>query len=260
MIWRLICLLTPLALGGCTLWPPVEDNDPDPPVQVQLRQLEHHSFELQILATRGAKLCLPGQYQKLEYLYLKARDEAKAGFDKDAEITLLQYKTQQAVIQTQMDWLEYHTTCFDHSYSEVELKEKLLVFMALDNQFALNRVELLPDYQQALRYAATILKRQSHWHLQLTGHTDSLGTSDSNIQLGMKRASAVKRFLIEQGVKSNQIAVFSAGESMAMDDTHSRTQRLANRKVEAQVLVEHHAQSLHRVYSLKDWNAVRESL
>ncbi len=159
-----------------------------------------------------------------------------------------------------MDWLEYHTLCLDSRYSEVELRDKFLLLMRIDNQFAFNRSKLLPDYQQALRRAASILKRQNHWHLQLTGHTDTIGTKQSNEQLGMKRADAVRRYLIEQGVNANQITSFSVGEEYSIEDPNSRTQRLSNRKVDAKVLVEHHTRSVHRVYSLQDWHAVRESL
>ena len=247
-------------MTGCSTWPAAGENPYSPPETEQWHELEHHDFELQILATRGAKSCLPGQYQTLENLYLKARQEAKAGFSDDADITLLQYQTQFAKIQQQMDWLEYHTLCLNPHYSEIELRDKFLVLMKIDNQFAFNRTQLLPDYQQALRRAASILKRQNHWHLQLTGFTDTLGSENYNQDLGMRRAETVKRFLIEQGVEAKQIAIFSAGERLSKENPASRTERLSNRKVEAVVLVEHHTRSLHRVYSLQDWHAVRESL
>ncbi|MGF1693839.1 OmpA family protein [Photobacterium kagoshimensis] len=257
---RLSFIVTTLMINGCSSWPAAGDNPYSPPETEQWLELEHHDFELQILATRGAKSCLPGQYQTLENLYSKARQEAKAGFDDDADITLLQYQTQFAKIQLQMDWLEYHTLCLNPHYSEVELRDKFLVLMKIDNQFAFNRTQLLPDYQQALRRAASILKRQNHWHLQLTGFTDTLGTEPYNDDLGMRRADTVKRFLIEQGVEPKQIAIFSAGEKASIENPASRTERLSNRKVEAVVLVEHHTRSQHRVYSLQDWHAVKESL
>lgn len=257
---RLPSLLLLLTISGCTTWPTTSDTPYSPPDTDQWQDLEHHDFELQILATRGAKVCLPGQYQQLENLHSKARQEASAGFDDDADITLLQYQTQFAKIQRQMDWLEYHTQCLAPRYSEIELRDKFLLLMRVDNQFAFNRASLLPDYQQALRRAASILKRQDHWHLQLTGHTDTIGTDQSNVQLGMRRADTVRRYLIEQGVDAKQITIFSAGEEESFEDPHSRTQRLSNRKVDAKVLVEHHTRSVHRVYSLQDWHAVQESL
>lgn len=253
-------LLLILITSGCTTWPTSGDNPYSPPDVDQWLELEYHDFELQLLATRGAKLCLPGQYQQLENLHLKARQEARAGFSDDADITLLEYQTQFAKIQRQMDWLEHHTQCLDTRYSEIELRDQFLLLMQVDNQFAFNRSKLLPDYQQALRRAASILKRQNHWHLQLTGHTDTIGTEQSNFELGMRRADTVRRFLVEQGVDTRQISIFSAGEKESVEDPRSRTQRLSNRKVDAQVLVDHHTRSVHRVYSLRDWQAVKEQL
>ncbi|KJG35114.1 membrane protein [Photobacterium angustum] len=249
-----------LLLTGCSsFWPAPGETPLPPPKQAQLRQLELHQFELQLLAIRGAKHCLPGQYIKLQNLYLQARKEALSGFDHDAEMTLLKYQTHNAVIQQQMDWLEYNTLCLQPNYSEVELKERFLLYMEVDNQFALNKSTLLPKYRESLRYAAEILKRQSHWHLQLTGYTDSQGHIQGNYMLGLERANAVKDSLIENGVDPNQIIVFSVGENQAVAD-NTLTQQLNNRKVEARVLVEHHAQSIHRVFNIKDWHAIRDGL
>ncbi|PSW19161.1 OmpA family protein [Photobacterium sanctipauli] len=257
---KLSSLLLVVFASGCTTWPTSGDNPYSPPNVEQWHELEHHGFELQLLATRGAKMCLPGQYQQLANLHSQASQEALAGFKDDADVTLLAYQTQFAKIQRQMDWLEHHTECLDTRYSEIQLRDQFLLLMRVDNQFAFNRAELLPDYQQALRRAATILKRQEHWHLQLTGHTDTIGSAQSNYDLGMQRAYAVRRYLVAQGADTNQIAIFSAGESESIEDPQSRTQRLSNRKVEAQVLVDHHTRSPHRIYSLSDWHAVKSQL
>ncbi|WEM42563.1 OmpA family protein [Photobacterium sp. DA100] len=257
---KLSSLLMILLANGCTTWPTTGDTPYSPPDVDQWHELEHHRFELQLLATRGVKLCLPGQYQQLVNLHDKANQEHKAGFSDDADITLLAYQTQFAKIQRQMDWLEHHTECLDTRYSEIQLREQLLLLMRVDNQFAFDRTKLLPDYQNALRRAAAILKRQEHWLLELTGHTDTIGTAQSNYQLGMHRADAVRRYLIEQGVNAHQISIFSAGEKESLEDPSSKTERLSNRKVEARVLVDHHTRASHRVYSLGDWHAVREQL
>ena len=257
---KLSSLLLIMLASGCTTWPTSGDTPYSEPDVDQWHELEHHDFELQLLATRGAKLCLPGQYMKLANLHDKAGQEHKAGFTDDADITLLEYQTQFAKIQRQMDWLEHHTECLDTRYSEIQLRDQFLLLMRVDNQFAFNRAKLLPDYQNALRRAASILKRQDHWQLELTGHTDTIGTEQSNYQLGMRRADTVRRFLIEQGVDSHQIAIFSAGERESYEDPNSRTERLSNRKVEARVLVDHHTRAPHRVYSLSDWHAVKEQL
>ncbi|PSV17119.1 hypothetical protein C0W44_20035 [Photobacterium leiognathi subsp. mandapamensis] len=258
---RCIFLFLIALLAGCSnsFWPAPGEVPLPPAQQAQLRLLEHHRFEMQLLAVRGAKHCLPGQYITLENLYRKAREEALSGFVKDAEITLLKYQTQNAVIQEQMDWLEYHTLCLDPHYSEVELKERFLLYMAVDNQFALNKTELLPEYKKSLLYAAEIIKRQEHWLLQLIGYTDSQGGTQSNYYLGLARANTVKDFLVENGVNTNQISVTSMGESQAIGD-NTLTKQLSNRKVEARVLVEHHAQSIHRVFDIKDWHAIRDGL
>ncbi|OBU42827.1 hypothetical protein AYY27_19085 [Photobacterium damselae] len=241
-------------LTACTLWP---EPKPLPPItKEQQHQLEHYSWELKLLEARGVKLCLPAQYQKLDWLYQQAYQEFVAGFPHDAELTLQKYQFTADMIDRQMDWLEFHTHCFNH-YSEVELREQLELYFAVDNQFALNRSELLPAYQQALTQAAAILKRHRHWHVKLVGHTDTQGQIQDNYHLGLTRANNVKRFLLEHGVNGHQVSVLSAGESQAVPDTHSRTMQLANRQVAAEILVSAHNKSPHRHFSLKDWPAMR---
>lgn len=257
---KLPSLLIILLASGCTTWPTTGDTPYSPPDTEQWHELEHHSFDLQLLTIRGAEQCIPAQYQQLANLHDQASQEARAGFKDDADITLLAYQTQLAKTQRLMDWLEHHTECLDPRHSEIQLKEQLLLLMRVDNQFAFNRVELLPDYQNALRRAAAILKRQPHWQLQLTGHTDTIGTEQANYQLGMRRADTVRRFLVEQGVDAHQISISSAGKKESLEDPRSKTQRLSNRKVDARVLVDHHTRAPHRVYSLSDWHAVREQL
>ena len=48
--------------------------------------------------------------------------------------------------------------------------------------------------------------------LLVTGHTDSRGSDDSNIELGKKRAEAVQEYLVSKGVDPSLIETMSEGE------------------------------------------------
>lgn len=247
-------------LNGCTLWPADFHNKERPPHAEQMHQLDHLSTDIDLLISRGVKTCLPGQWRQLVNLHNKATQEAQAGFKDDANLTMLATSEQIHLIKHQLDWLEQHTQCIDHPHTETELKEKFLILMAVDNQFATDKYELLPGYQDALTSAAEILRRQTHWKIQLIGFADSRGNPQYNHTLGINRAKAVKRFLIEQGISSHQLNVDSYGEEKSKQDKSSHTLQLANRKVTAQILVDFHTQSHHRIYSIKDWHHAKEPL
>lgn len=64
----------------------------------------------------------------------------------------------------------------------------------------------------------------------ITGYTDAIGEQQVNVQLGLRRANAVKQALIEAGVAESAIIVDSAGESDLVVD--SQLEQPLNRRVE----------------------------
>jgi len=67
--------------------------------------------------------------------------------------------------------------------------------------------------------ARSHLRRQAEWLLKhpsvtinLDGHCDKIGDKNSNLALGLKRAEAAKKFLVEQGVDAARITVSSSGK------------------------------------------------
>lgn len=84
------------------------------------------------------------------------------------------------------------------------------------------------------------LKMQQNAQLQasLTGHTDSRGSEAGNERMGLKRAEAVKKYLVtEQQINEGRIATASAGESQPIADNKTSEGRKENRRVEAELFV-----------------------
>ena len=69
-----------------------------------------------------------------------------------------------------------------------------------------------------------------------TGHTDSTGPAAYNEKLSLRRAEAVKAYLVERGVPSNLIYVEGKGETMPIADNKTRDGRAQNRRVEIEVV------------------------
>jgi outer membrane protein OmpA-like peptidoglycan-associated protein len=66
----------------------------------------------------------------------------------------------------------------------------------------------------------------------ITGHTDTTGTSASNFELGLKRATMVRGLLVDAGLDATAIEVTSHGEAVLLVPTSDNTYEPRNRRVE----------------------------
>jgi outer membrane protein OmpA-like peptidoglycan-associated protein len=74
-------------------------------------------------------------------------------------------------------------------------------------------------------------------YIEIEGHTDNVGTTAVNEQLGLERAEAVKRYLYEQHqVPLHKINVISYGEDKPVAPNNTRDGRAQNRRVVVKVL------------------------
>lgn len=78
---------------------------------------------------------------------------------------------------------------------------------------------------------AKILKRNSSAIL-LTGHTDNVGDEQTNINLSISRAKAVKKYLLQMGIKEERIIVHGEGSTKPVFSNNTNEGRLKNRRVE----------------------------
>jgi len=80
--------------------------------------------------------------------------------------------------------------------------------------------DLLPKGHQEVMDVATKIKTgyASVRQINLTGHTDRLGTESYNQNLAARRAATVRDVLVQHGVDQNMITTQSTGESMPVTD------------------------------------------
>lgn len=69
-----------------------------------------------------------------------------------------------------------------------------------------------------------------------TGHTDAIGTERYNIKLSLRRANAVKAFLVSKGIPADRIFTEGKGESQPVASNKTREGRAKNRRVEVEVV------------------------
>lgn len=83
-----------------------------------------------------------------------------------------------------------------------------------------------------LNKLAGFLNKYPDRTVTIEGHTDSVGSDDSNRSLSQRRADSVKAYLVGQGVASDRLSASGMGEGSPVGDNDSSTGRQQNRRVE----------------------------
>ena len=78
---------------------------------------------------------------------------------------------------------------------------------------------------------ASFLVKYPAAKIRLEGHTDERGTREYNIGLGERRAQAVRKALMLQGVADGQITTVSYGEERPAAEGHDEAAHAQNRRV-----------------------------
>lgn len=97
--------------------------------------------------------------------------------------------------------------------------------------FDLNSDETSSQCLEAARHQAGYLVK-SGASITLVGHCDERASSEYNIVLGLKRAKAIKKILIQYGVAPEKISVQSKGKEELVDHGTDEHAHAANRRVE----------------------------
>ena len=68
------------------------------------------------------------------------------------------------------------------------------------------------------------------------GHTDSIGSVAYNQRLSVRRAEAVKAYLVSKGIERNRVYTEGKGKSQPVADNRTKEGRAKNRRVEIEVV------------------------
>lgn len=98
--------------------------------------------------------------------------------------------------------------------------------------FRFDRSDLTQGAKDTLNAVATTLKSNAGVNVDVIGHTDWVGTNAYNMKLSQARAETVRKYLIEQGVAADRIAVKWRGEEEPAADNKTAAGRATNRRAE----------------------------
>jgi len=83
-----------------------------------------------------------------------------------------------------------------------------------------------------LKRIIEILKENNNFKIEISGHTDSIGTDEYNLQLSQKRADEIKKYLIQNGIIDNRIISKGYGNTFPITSNQTEAGRAENRRVE----------------------------
>ena len=102
--------------------------------------------------------------------------------------------------------------------------------------FDFARHDLKPQFYPALNTIASTLKDYDQTIVEVSGHTDSIGSDAANQILSERRANAVSSYLIGQGVVRERFEVVGMGERYPVAGNDTDPGRALNRRVEIRLL------------------------
>ncbi|MFN3198599.1 MAG: OmpA family protein [Bradymonadia bacterium] len=110
----------------------------------------------------------------------------------------------------------------------IELKQKVF--------FSSNKSRILGRSFPLLNEVALAMKDNAALRVRIEGHTDSKGSARYNKRLSQKRADAVRRYLIGQGINGDRMEALGVGEEVPIEDNRTADGRAANRRVEFHII------------------------
>lgn len=102
--------------------------------------------------------------------------------------------------------------------------------------FDFNRADLKSQFYPALDQVASTMAEYNQTIVEVSGHTDSVGSDEYNQRLSEQRANAVANYLTGRGLVRERFEVVGMGERYPVGDNMNDAGRSKNRRVEIRVV------------------------
>ena len=102
-------------------------------------------------------------------------------------------------------------------------------------QFTTGSASIKPESHELLDALAAAAQTCPEAQILVAGHTDSVGTEDSNLRLSQRRAERVAAYLADRDVNPEHLVAKGYGESWPVGDNRTASGRGRNRRIELSV-------------------------
>ncbi|MBR2412800.1 MAG: OmpA family protein [Alphaproteobacteria bacterium] len=118
----------------------------------------------------------------------------------------------------------------------VESDDSIRLIMPGNITFKTDSADINSSFYPVLNSVARVLNKYSNSTVLVSGHTDSTGTAEYNLNLSRERAASVAAYLQGQGVKSSRFEVLGLGSSNPIASNDTPDGRSLNRRVEIKII------------------------
>lgn len=98
--------------------------------------------------------------------------------------------------------------------------------------FEVNKATIKPESEETLMKVLKTLQTYPEIEVEISGHTDSDGSAQSNLRLSQARADAVKDWLVNKGIEPKRITTKGYGEYKPIADNKTKEGKAKNRRIE----------------------------
>ncbi len=102
--------------------------------------------------------------------------------------------------------------------------------------FDTDKFELKEESKIELGKLTELLVKNPKMHIELSGHTDNIGSADHNLTLSRNRAQAVYDYLVAKGISSDRLSYQGYGFNRPIDTNDTEQGRANNRRTEFKVI------------------------
>jgi OOP family OmpA-OmpF porin len=121
----------------------------------------------------------------------------------------------------------------------IELQRGLDQFVASRVvEFEFDSDQLTAEGRETVEEVAALLSSLPGINVEISGHTDSTGDDEFNLDLSKRRADAVRTYLVEQGLAGARFETAGFGETRPIADNETPEGRQRNRRTEFRVIEE----------------------
>lgn len=103
--------------------------------------------------------------------------------------------------------------------------------------FDVSRASLKSQSYSTLDRLAELVRNCKTGIVEISGHTDSDGSDDFNLELSQKRAESVMRYLAKSGVKTSRMRAIGYGETKPVVPNTNERNKAENRRIEFKVML-----------------------
>lgn len=189
-----------------------------------------------------SNLKTPIENQEVSFVSIKNKKIYSGISKKDGKIQLFipvgdKYKVQYQSVTSKMDYTVMEIPNAEGVIAECELTITPGTTFTLDNVFfdtgkSILKPESFVELDELLNY----MSQQKTTVIEISGHTDNVGSADANQKLSQDRAASVKSYLVKKGISASRVEAKGYGDTSPIAENTDEAGRKQNRRTEVKIL------------------------